>query len=62
MLVNGKALADMNGTSTRVHWRGYYTSVKPKTPPFSKEDLRKELSKALLSIKIATDEERKVIL
>ena len=60
MLVNAKAVASMNGKSVRVHWRGHYTSVKPNEPPFTSDDLRMRLSKALLDIRLPTDEEREV--
>ena len=59
-LIHAKAMADMNGKSVTIHWRGYYTSIKPNLPPFTMNKLRTLLSEALAKIKLPTDEEREV--
>lgn len=60
MLVNAKALADMDNQKIRVQWRGYHCSVHPHEPPFTKKDLRLKLAAALQNISLPTEEEREV--
>ena len=62
MLVNAKAVADMNEGPVRVQWRGYHTSVKPHLPPFTKDSLKMKLAEALQCISLPTPEEREVLI
>lgn len=60
MLIEAKAVADIENRNVPLQWRGYQTKVVPNHHPLKKETLRDRLLLALAGIANLTEEENTV--
>ena len=61
MIINAKAMAEMDNSTIPIIWRGFKTSVSSKLP-LNRSNLKERLILALKSIKNITEEEKQVYL
>ena len=57
MLINAKAVADMDNKEIIINWRGVQHEVRPNQEPFSKKEIRRRLQSVLDKIYDGTPEE-----